>query len=132
MIAGIGERPVAADEWLARYILRKEQMRADGTLKPDPFRPYKRVELSVTRHLGLEQEEIWEAGRSVAKETGTTLQGRADVQAHVYAKQRLRAIPKPLPNNLNHADVVDWPAEKPAQKEIALLIARDASFKPKP
>ncbi len=40
--------------------------------------------------------------------------------------------PKPLPLNPNHADIVDWPADKPAQKEIALLIARAASFKPKP
>jgi hypothetical protein len=40
--------------------------------------------------------------------------------------------PKPLPLNPNHADIVDWPADKPAQREIALLIARAASFKPKP
>ena len=52
MIPGIGELPVVENEWLARYILRKEHVRADGTVKPDPFMPYRRVELSVTRHLG--------------------------------------------------------------------------------
>ncbi len=41
-------------------------------------------------------------------------------------------MPKPLRGNLNHADVVGWPADKPAQKELALLIAREAAFKPKP
>ncbi|MFN0075827.1 MAG: hypothetical protein ACKVY0_05080 [Prosthecobacter sp.] len=132
MIPDIGERPMTADEWLARYILRREHVRADGTLKPDPFMPYKWVELSVTRHLGLEESEIWQAGQTVADETGTTLQGRADALAQVYAKHRLRVLPKPLPNNLNHADVVDWPADKPAQKEIALMIAREASYQPKP
>lgn len=60
-------------------ILRREQVRSDGTLKPDPFMPYKGVELSVTRHLGLEESEIWQAGRIVAEETQTTLQGWTDV-----------------------------------------------------
>ena len=68
----------------------------------------------------------------MAEETATTLQGRADAQAQVYAKHRLRVLPKPLPNNLNHADVVDWPADKSAQKEIALMIAREAHYQPKP
>lgn len=132
MIPGIGERPVADEEWLARYILRHEYVRSDGSLRPAPFMPYKRVELSVTRHLGLDEQELWEAGHSVAAATGTTLHGRADVQALVFAKQRLQVVPKPLSGNLNHADVVGWPADKPAQKEIALLIAREARFTPKP
>ena len=132
MIPAIGERPVADEEWLARYILRPEHVRADGTLRPDPFIPYKRVELSTTRHLGLDEREIWEAGQSVAAATATSLQGRADLQAQVFTKLRLRVVPKPLPGNINHADVVGWPADKPAQKEIALLIAREARFKPKP
>lgn len=132
MIPGIGILPVAEDEWLARYILRKEHVRADGTVKPDPFMPYKWVELSVTRHLGLNDPDIWAAGEAVAAVTGTALQGRADSPARVFVKQHLRVLPKPLPQNPNHADVVDWPADKPAQKEIALLIAREASFKANP
>ncbi|MDP1592204.1 MAG: hypothetical protein Q8M07_30870 [Prosthecobacter sp.] len=66
----------------------REHVRADGTLKPDPFMPYKWVELSVTRHLGLEESEIWQAGQIVADETGNTLQGRADVQAQVYVRHK--------------------------------------------
>ncbi len=58
MIPGIGERPVADAKWLARYILQPEHVRADDTLRPDPFIPYKRVELSTTRHLGLDEREI--------------------------------------------------------------------------
>ena len=132
MIPGIGERPVADAEWLARYLLRREYVRSDGSLRPDPFMPYKQVELSVTRHLGLDERELWEAGQSVAAATATTLHGRADVQAVVFVKQRLPVVQRPLAGNLNHADVVGWPADKPAQKEIALLIAREATFVPKP
>jgi hypothetical protein len=128
----IGERPVAADEWLARFVLRKEHIRSDSSIKPDPFMPYKWVELSVTRHLGLDEPALWATGENVAHETSTHLQGRADLQAHVFFRQHLRVLPRPLPNNPNHADAVDWPADKAAQKELALLIAREASFKPKP
>ena len=44
----------------------------------------------------------------------------------------VQVVESPLPNNPNHADVIDWPADKPAQKEIALLSARDAIYRPKP
>lgn len=128
MIEDIGTRPVADEEKLARFILRREHVRADGTVKPDPFMPFKWVELSVTRHLGLDDREIWNAGRGVAEETKTTLHGRADVHAVSFTRQRLRTLPRPLPENPNHADVVDWPADKAAQKEIALLVAREAIF----
>jgi hypothetical protein len=132
MIAGIGTKPVADEERLARFILRREHVRADGTVKPDPFMPFKWVELSVTRHLGLDEQEIWDAGRGVAEETKTMLYGRADVVAATFIRQRLRVLPRPLPQNPNHADVVDWPADKAAQKEIALLVAREAIFKSTP
>jgi hypothetical protein len=129
MIPGIGERPVAADEWLARFILRREHVRADGSLKPDPFMPYRWVELSVTRHIGLDDTELWARGQGVASETSTELHGRADLRAHAFGRQHLRVLPRPIPNNTNHADAVDWPADKASQKELALLIAREASYK---
>jgi len=132
MIAGIGTKPVADEEMLARFILRREHVRADGTVKPDPFMPFKWVELSVTRHLGLDEQEIWDAGRGVAEETKTMLYGRADLEATSFIRQRLRVLPRPLPQNPNHADVVDWPADKAAQKEIALLVAREAIFRSTP
>ena len=132
MIPGIGGRPVAAEEWLARFILRNEHIRADGSVKPEPFMPYKWVELSVTRHLGLDEPTLWAAGKAVAQATGTTLCGRADTQALVFTRRHLRVLPRPLPHNENHADIVDWPPDKAAQKELALLIAREARFKPTP
>lgn len=128
----VGDIPVTEDEWLARYIVNKGHIRADGTVKQDPFIPYSRVELSVTRHLGLNSDEVWASGELVAKELGKPLLGRADTQAQTYLRHRLRVLSKPLPNNENHADVVGWPADKPAQKDIALMIAREASYKPKP
>lgn len=132
MIPNIGDLPVTDDEWLARFIVRENHVRPDGTVKPDPFIPYKWVELSVTRHRGLDDREIWAAGEGVAAERSEPLIGRADATAAVYVQRRLRVLPMPLPQNLNHADVVGWPQDKPGQKELALLIAREATFRPKP
>ena len=132
MIPNIGDLPVADDEWLARYVVRRNHVRPDGTIKADPFIPYKWVELSVTRHLGLDDGEVWAAGEGVSAELGEPLIGRADAKARTYVQRGLRVVAMPLHHNPNHADVVGWPADKPGQKEIALLIAREATFRPKP
>ena len=42
--------PIADDELLARFIVNSNEVRADGTVRPQLFLPYKRVELSVNRH----------------------------------------------------------------------------------
>lgn len=125
----MGNLSVADDEWLARYILRKDHVRADGTVKPDPFIPFKHVELSVTRHLGLSEPDLWAAGEAVATQVGAAMHGRADATVNVFVRQQLRVLSAPVAGNANHANVVDWPPDKKSQKEIALLIARDATFK---
>jgi hypothetical protein len=132
MSPSVAEQPVAETEWLARYILRKQHVRRDGTVKPDPFIPFKYVELSVTRHLGLSEQQMWDVGNRVASQTHTQLQGRADAQASAYMQQRLRVIAAPVEQNPNHANVVDWPSDKQAQKEIALEIMKCVRYKPKP
>lgn len=128
----IGELPVDDEELLARFVLHRGHIRADGTVKPDAFIPYKYVEMSVTRRLDLEDQGVWEAGELVARQRDIPLVGRADAQSKVYVDQGLRVIPRPLVDNPNHADVIDWPADKPSQKEIALLVARTARYQPKP
>lgn len=127
----MGNLSVADNEWLARYILRKDHVRADGTVKPDPFIPFKHVELSVTRHLGLSESDLWAAGETVATQVGEDMYGRADAIADVFVRQKLKVLSAPVVGNVNHANVVGWPPDKKTQKEIALLIAREAAFKPK-
>jgi hypothetical protein len=129
MIQNIGELPVTDDEWLARYIVHKEHVREDKTVKPDVFIPYKWVELSVTRHLGLTESEIWEAGKLVARQLQKSLRGRSDIQAVDIVNVGLNVVPKPLIENPNHADVIGWPVDKPSQKELALRIAQKTQFK---
>ncbi len=132
MNPSVAEQPVAEAEWLARYIVRKQHVRQDGTVKPDPFIPFKYVELFVTRHLALTEQQIWDIGDRVASQTHTQFQGRADTQSSAYIRQRLRVIAAPVEQNPNHANVVDWPADKQAQKEIALEIVKYVRYKAKP
>jgi len=131
MNPSVAEQPVAEAEWLARYIVRKQHVRRDGTVKPDPFIPFKYVKLSVTRHLALTEQQIWDIGDRVASQTRTQLQGRADAQGSVYMQQRLRVIAAPEEQNPNHVNVVDWPSDKQAQKEIALEIVKYVRYKAK-
>lgn len=123
--------PVADQELLARFVLFRRHIRtSDQTVKPEAFIPYPRPELSVTRHLGLAEAELWELGQAVADQRAITLHGRADVRASTVRRQSLRIEPTPEPRN--HANITGWPADKSAQKVIALEIAAASKYVPNP
>ena len=125
---------VADNEVLARFLLFRrwfspEQQR----VKPDAFIPHPHTELSVTRHIGLEECELWDLGQDVVRQRSSSgerdfiLYGRADVEAIVAKDQRLEVISSEPPRN--HANVVRWPLnDKPAQKIIALELAAKAKL----
>jgi hypothetical protein len=126
--------PVSPDETLARFIIFSKHFRSsNNTVKPDAFIPHPQTELSVTRHRQATNDEIWQEGERVAALRSTTLYGRADVTAAVFTDEELSVVPKPIiPENPNHADVIDWPAEKPAQKMKAVDIASKAQYLSRP
>jgi hypothetical protein len=65
--------------------------------------------------------------RNVARQSGKPLYGRANVRAFVFQQCELQVIADPIiPENPNHAIVVGWPADKPAQKIVAQQIAAAA------
>lgn len=120
---------VADDEFLARYIVYGNHIRADNTVKPDAFVPSPHAQLSVTRHLGLTDNDIWMIGTKVAKHRERELTGHVDVACLHYRKEQLCVRSSPLPNNPNHADVIGWPVEKAQQKLIALEIAKAGIYR---
>lgn len=123
--------PVTAEEWLARFILFRGWIRgSDSTVRPDAFIPYPYPDLSVTRHIGLSVEEVWQIGQAVAEHRPATLYGRADIQAVHVRRQALRIVPTPEPRN--HANITGWPKDKPAQKIIAQELAAVAHYVPNP
>lgn len=119
-------------ETLARFIDHRTDVRADKTLRPDPFIPYPYLDLSVTRHRNLTDSEIWKIGEDFVAENGTTLYGRGDLSALCFRRLKLRVEARPTASNLNHAQVEQWPAGKPAQKLLALEISKVSKYVPKP
>lgn len=120
--------PVAADEPLSRFVLHRSHFRQDQTLKADPFIPHPHADLSVTRHLDLDDNALWDIAENVARQTEKTLYGRAENNADTYQGHQLAVVAAPVPGNRNHANVTGWPSEKPAQKIIALQIASNSRF----
>ncbi len=117
---------VSDDETLARFIMQRNHVRADNTIKPNAFIPYPWPNLSVTRHIGLTEHELWEIGQEVADARPATLYGHADVQALGITTQSLKIIPTATPRN--HANITGWPPDKPSQKIIAQELAAVATF----
>lgn len=116
--------PVEGDELLARFIVNGNEIRADGTVRPQLFLPYKRAELSVNRHRDATLEETTNIGRQVAAQRGKTLIGRADIRARSCCIHTLSVIASPiLPGNPNHADIVGYPTRKDEQLSLAAKLA---------
>ena len=129
------ELPITADERLARVILFSTWIRSSDsgkTVKPDAFIPYPYSDLSVTRHKNLSEQELWCIGQAIADARPATLYGRADICAAEARRQSLSIEPRPVSNNPNHAVVLGWPVDKPAQKIIAQELAAKANFVTKP
>lgn len=119
---------VGSEELLSRYILQKNHVRQDNTLRADLFIPHPYADLSVTRHLALDDRALWQIGADVARQTGKSLYGRAENLAQIFQEKGLTIIAAPVFGNSNHANISGWPAEKPAQKIIALEVAASSRY----
>jgi hypothetical protein len=124
---------IGDNECLARFITSSKWIRtSDKTVKQDAFIPYPYPDLSVTRHGSFSQQELWEIGKTIAAVRPATLYGRADVTAQDVRRQKLGVEPRPVPENLNHASIIGWPIDKPAQKSYAQELAAAARYVPAP
>ena len=124
---------VKNSELLARFITSSKWFRSSNqTVRQDAFIPHPYPDLSVTRHKTISEEELWNIGQQISDSRPATLYGRADISAEDARKQKLAVEPRPVPDNLNHACILGWPMDKPAQKILALELAAVARFVPKP
>jgi hypothetical protein len=124
--------PVTSDEKLARFVLFSKWFRSDSTVRHEAFMPHPHVDLSVTRHLGFTEPKIWGIGQEVATVRKVVLYGRADICAEDVMRQALGLQAAPVKNNSNHANITDWPTQKPEQKIIAMKLAATAKYHSKP
>ena len=122
-------QPIDTHERLARFVLFSSWVRkSDQTVKPDAFIPHPYPNLSVTRHLSLSEKALWRVGQEVAKNRPAKMYGRADINVVDAMDLRLEVHPHPVIGNPNHANVVGWPPDKPAQKIIAMELPAAAIF----
>ena len=122
--------PIADDEQLARFVLFSRHICTSGQrVKPDAFIPHPYTDLSVTRHNGFSEKQLWNIGRKVSIERKRTLYGRADVSAAIVREQSLEIEPAPVQGNPNHASIFRWPADKPSQKIIAQQLAAASTYR---
>lgn len=125
-------------EMTARFVVSKRHInRQTGTLKADAFVPHPYEELSVTRLIQTNEEEVWGVGKAVAaaRIPPRTLYGRGDVLASTYRSQpKLDVVANPVAGNPNHANVTGWPSadDETAQVMIAKEIAAVAKLVPLP
>jgi len=115
------------DELLARFVFFNRWVREDRTVRPDAFVPHPHADLSVTRHIGMSETELWQQGEIARGTRQAPLIGRADVMAGDVRSQTLQIRPDEPPRN--HAIIVGWLGDKPGQKIKAQAIAAAARYR---
>ncbi len=117
---------------IGRFILRKNWVREDRTVKQHAFIPPADGRLSVNEHSMTDVDGLWPVGEDVARKRNVELFGRADVAVTTIDRTKLKVEPAPLPGNPTHAEVTDWPPAKEDRKTKAQALAAEAEYHPKP
>ena len=112
---------IADSELLARFILFGKWFRSsDLTVKSEAF---EEPDLSVFRHIGLSDIELWVLGQDVANlRSSGKLYGRVDLTVRGVRNLSLEVQNDTPPRN--HALIVRFPKDKATRKMIALELAR--------
>lgn len=112
---------------LSRYLTSsKHYSSKNEKVKTAAFLPKDRI-LSVFGIRGLNDEDIWHIGEKyVTQPIGRNLHGRAEFTPRLLKNHHLVLD---IDNNPDgHANIIDWPPEKDAQKSIALDLAESATL----
>jgi hypothetical protein len=124
---------VSSNEVVARFVVHARWIRSSSlSVKPEAFMPHPPTELSVTRERDLAEVDLWRVGESIAAKPSGTLYGRASLGVEIIRTYGLDAKPDPVSENMNHALVIGWPAEKSAQKSHAQLLAAASRYIARP
>lgn len=127
---------VPSEDHVARFVLFRRWIRANGTVKHDAFLPPPvDLNLSVTRHGADPETQLWERGSAVAaRRPGGALHGRADLQVGTvrFGADGLDVVAAPIEDDPQHAHIVGWSLEKPSQMAAAQRLATEARFQAAP
>ncbi len=103
----------------------------NNRVKPAPFLPRAnkkisgRLETSVFATRDLSESQIWNLGRAYLRKT--RIYGCANLQVGVAEKIKLQVVIDNSPRR--HGNILGWPPEKDAQKDLALDLARHSGLR---
>jgi hypothetical protein len=122
---------ISISEQLSRFVLHHSHVKtSDGTVKHAAFLP-KDGQTSVFRISGITDSDIWDIGNDeVALIRKLPLVGRADISVAAVLKTGLQVASQEPPPR--HANIVNWPDEKSAQRLKAMELAAEAQYSPRP
>lgn len=104
---------IGDDEQVARYLFSDKVSWRD-------FMPSIGKNLSVTRHYGLSEADLWDIGLSVANTRGKTLRAKADfavIQCRIFGGD---VVADPIIGvNEYHAEVTGWTGSKDERMALA-------------
>src|SRR5690348_16409037 len=108
---------IPASEIVIRFIFGKH-IREDKTIRRQAFIPPRNLKYSVTKKLNLPEERIWELGQDARGDRVDSLKGRPDIASSVFTQNALTIQDQPTPTNDHHANVVGWPSDDQAQRDL--------------
>jgi len=121
---------ISISELLSRFVFHHSHVKSsDSTVRHAAFLP-KEGQTSVFRISGITDSDIWDIGDEVAFRRQLPLVGRADISVAAVLKTGLQAARHEPPPR--HANIVNWPDEKSAQRLKAMELAAEAQYHPNP
>jgi len=127
---------VLPEEPVSRFILDKDQFRQErGFIYPAAFLPSKKTaNTSVYRVESLPETRIWQLAEkfvTALRADKKRVLARADIKAKTAFHQDLAIQPDRLPHP-RHANIINWPTDRSAQKAKALELAKNAKLRVRP
>ncbi len=124
---------VSGAERMSRFIFHKKHMsETKGRVSSAAFMPSATTKnISVYRTSSCNERRIWLIGDLfVARKLKPPrdVLARGDVQADIILNEGLAIVASPLPHP-RHADVTNWPDDKPLQKIKAMALAEGAPLR---
>ena len=122
---------ISPSEPISRFIFSREHVKT-GRVSSAAFVPsMKTLDVSVYRTSGCGERRIWLLGDlfvAAKRKDNRGILGRADLASQLIFNEGLVIIPETSPHP-RHANVTNWPSDKPQQKIKAMALATGATLR---
>jgi hypothetical protein len=118
---------LSPSEDIARFLCDEHFRKSDNTVKPRAFQPIVdkgRLVVSVFRIHGLDNIGIWRIGHDIGAVSNRTICARADIPVASIREIGLDIDPDNIP--YRHANIINWPQEEGAIKQMQQELAAEA------